>query len=96
MIKKWGNQISKYVISNELGNQNQKGDEVQIMLGWKYTYKKNGWNKYAPFDTKGRANTVYGLFKLKNLLDPEVRKEKWSSMRPISPKYQTPHESFAS
>ena len=77
MIKKWGSNISKYVISTEEGKQNQKGDEVQIMLGWKHTYKKKGWNKYATFDTKGRPNIVYGLFKLKNLLDPETRKKKW-------------------
>ena len=93
MIKKQGSQISKYVISTEAGKPNQKGDEVQIMLGWKYTYKEKGWNKYATFDTKGRPNIVYGLFKLKNLLDPVTRKKKWSKLRPMYlTKYKTPNE----
>lgn len=32
----------------------------------------------------------YGLFKLKNILDPEVRKKKWAKMRPIAPNTKHP------
>ena len=55
------------------------------MLGWKHTYNLCGWKKYAPFDTVGRPNTVYGLFKMKNIADMETRKLKWRKMRPIAP-----------
>ena len=82
--------ISRYVISQERGNANQRGDETDIRIGWQHTYKRCGWRKYAPFDTKGGHNTVYGLFKMKNIIDPTVRQTKWMKMRPIAPSTRHP------
>ena len=55
------------------------------MLGWKHAYKIFGWKRYGHYCTKGGPSTVYGLFKAKNVIDRDVRKQKWMKMRPIAP-----------
>ena len=90
MKKKHGEAVSSYVISSNKAGANQKGDEKHIMMGWKHTYKLLGWNKYASFQTNGAINTPYALFKMKNICDPEVRKVKWKSVRPIAPSTRHP------
>ena len=62
MKKKWGGDVSKYVISTHAGKKGQEGDEIDIIQGWKYAHHKFGWKKYGTFDTKGRINTAYGLY----------------------------------
>ena len=46
---------------------------------------EKGWNKYAPFGAKGGFNRPYILLKAKNVVDPEVRRQKWMKARPIAP-----------
>ena len=63
----------------------QRGDASDVMKAWQHYYQKQGWDKIARFDSKGRLGTPYLLFKAKNIIDPEVRKSKWFKARPIAP-----------
>ena len=66
-----------------------RGDHKDIIKHWARLYKKRGWDKFATFDNKGNFNTPYAIFKAKNIVDPDVRKDKWHKGRPIAP--QTKH-----
>ena len=61
------------------------GGERDLVNFWEHVYKKNGWNRFAKYDKRGGLNLPYLLFKHKNVVDPEVRKKKWMSARPIAP-----------
>ena len=53
-------------------------------------YKDKGWDKVCRFKTSGKLGVPYILYKSKNIVDPEVRKEKWQKARPIAPTFHHP------
>lgn len=77
---------SRSSISTETRARGPKpGGERDLVNFWEHVYKKNDWNRFAKYDKRGGLNLPYLLFKHKNVVDPEVRKKKWMSARPIAP-----------
>ena len=67
-----------------------KGGASDVIGAWKHFYKAQGWNKIARFDTRGRLDVPYCLFKGKNVIDPEIREQKWHKARPITSTFHHP------
>ena len=61
--------------TEEIADRRQRGTERDIVKLWARLYKQFGWAKYAAFNTRGAFNRPYVLFKAKNVVDPEVRRE---------------------
>ena len=50
-----------------------------------------GWQQFAPFNKQGTFQQPYVLFKAKNIVDPEIRREKGvKKPRPIAPSTRHP------
>ena len=76
-MKKWtSNKIHEYVLQKEDPQNNQKGTLGDVIKAWKALYKSKGWSRFAKFDSKGGFNIPYSLYKAKNVIDPEVRRDK--------------------
>ena len=71
-------------------HKRQQGNEADLIKAWKIHYKDKGWDKVARFRPSGKLGVPYILFKSKNIIKPEVRKEKWHKSRPIAPTYHHP------
>jgi len=67
-----------------------KGGASDVIGAWKHFYKAQGWNKIARFDARGRLDVPYCLFKGKNVIDPEIREQKWHKARPITSTFHHP------
>jgi len=78
------------VTGTDIPKKRQRGGESDVIEAWRTYYKRQGWDKIARFDNKGRLGTPYALFKAKNVTDPEVRREKWDKARPIAPTARHP------
>ena len=67
-----------------------KGNEKDILQAWKLQYTKNNWKRFGVFGTRGGFNVPYILPKAKNVIQPEIRREKWMKVRPIAPSTKHP------
>ncbi len=54
-----------------------EGGAQDIVQHWEAFYKRKGWDKICPFDTKGTLGYMYAIPKDKNCVDPNIRKEKY-------------------
>ena len=61
-----------------------------VCKAWGKLYKKQGWQKIAPFKKTGSFNIPYVLFKAKNVTDPKIREAKIFKTRPIAPQTRHP------
>lgn len=66
------------------------GTDKDIIKAWGRLYRQKQWHRYAAYNRKGGFNLPYVLFKAKNIVDHEVRKEKWMKARPIAPATRHP------
>jgi hypothetical protein len=78
-------ELPEQIIRKEKAPVNQRGTTQDIIKMWQRIYKTNGWQRYAPFNTKGDFNQPYIMFKAKNITNHQTRQEKWKKTRPISP-----------
>ena len=84
--QRYSNQeLPEQIIRSKEAPVNQQGTVQDVMKMWQRIYKANGWQRYAPFNTKGNFNQPYVMFKAKNITNHQVRREKWKKTRPISP-----------
>ena len=84
-LRRYGFDLHEHIVGTEKVHASQTGDISDILKTWSKLYEAKAWSKYASFDKKGGFNKPYCLFKAKNIVDPEIRKEKWKKARPISP-----------
>ena len=68
----------------------QLGTTKDIIKHWHKVYKKNGWNRYATYDTTGNFSVPYALLKAKNITAQSERSTKWYKGRPIAPQIKHP------
>jgi hypothetical protein len=89
-------ELPDQIIRRKTLPRNQRGTAADIIKMWRKLYKEWGWQRYAPFNSKGTFNQPYILFKAKNVTDTENRKQKWKKVRPISPGVSHPMKKLLS
>ena len=88
--RKFRTTLLQEMCGTEKPHKRQQGSVVDLLKAWKIYYKDKGWDKIARFQSSGKLGIPYVLFKSKNIVDPEVRKEKWDKTRPIAPTFHHP------
>jgi len=77
--------INHIATSDKPTKQKESGSEKDILRHWELFYKRKGWDKITPYNSKGKLGYMYAIFKDKNTTDPDIRAQKYKKARPITP-----------